>query len=156
MVSAKRKSLEGGHDSASHQQKKAPGRKRGAKKQKTLSSAPAEITSAATDSSVMQESVASSDQASQTPETTTKQPSRFWTDELRISLLVAVLKEVNHTISEDAWRQIAENLKPKKSNITWNGARIEVGRLKREHFPSTAPAPSGPHDQPAETPEDEH
>ncbi|RHZ72355.1 hypothetical protein CDV55_105580 [Aspergillus turcosus] len=126
MVSAKRKGLEGGHDSASHQQKETPGRKRGAKKQKTLPSAPAQTTSAAPDGSVLpqiQASAASSDQASQAPETPTKQPSKHWTDELRISLLVAVLNELDHTFSRQTWHKIAESLKPKKPSITLNSAR---------------------------------
>ena len=126
MVSAKRKGLEGGHDSASHQQKETPGRKRGAKKQKTLPSAPAQTTSAAPDGSVLpqiQAAAASSDQASQAPETPTKQPSKLWTDELRISLLLTVLKELDHPISGQTWRKVAESLKPKKPSISWNGAR---------------------------------
>ncbi|GIJ84735.1 hypothetical protein Asppvi_003586 [Aspergillus pseudoviridinutans] len=158
MVSAKRKGLEGEDDSASHQPKKGTGRKRGAKKQKTLSSAPAQATSAAADGSVFPQteaSVASSDQELQTPETPTQKPSKLWTNELRIALLVAVLKELDHTISEKTWHQVAENLKPMKPNISWNGARLEFGRLKREHCPHTAPTPTGRHDQPAQNPKDE-
>ncbi|EAW23531.1 uncharacterized protein NFIA_022420 [Aspergillus fischeri NRRL 181] len=158
MVSAKRKGLEGEDDSASHQQKKAPGRKRGAKKPKTQSSAPAQTTSAAADGSVLPQthaSVASSDQELQTPETPTPQPSKFWTNELRIALLVAVLKELDQTISEKTWHQVAETLRPVKPNISWNGARLEVGRLKREHFPNTTPAPSGQHNQLAQNSKDE-
>jgi hypothetical protein len=126
MVSAKRKGLEGEDESGSPQQKKAPGRKRGAKKQKTLSSAPAQTASAAADGSVLPQthaSVASSDQELQTPETPTPQRSKFWTNELRIALLVAVLKELDQTISEKIWHQVAETLRPMKPNISWNGAR---------------------------------
>ncbi|GIC94283.1 uncharacterized protein Aud_010783 [Aspergillus udagawae] len=158
MVSAKRKGLEGEDDSASHPQKKAPGKKRSAKKQKTLSSAPVQTTSAAADGSVLpqtQPPVASCDQQLRIPETPTQQPSKFWTNELRISLLVAVLKELGHTIPEKTWHQVAENLKPMKPNISWNGARLEFGRLKREHFPNATPAPSGRHDQPAQNSKDE-
>ncbi|KAH2290477.1 hypothetical protein KXW82_001664 [Aspergillus fumigatus] len=126
MVSAKRKGLEGEDDSAGHRQKMAPGRKRGAKKPKTQSSAPAQSTSAAADGSELPQthaSVAFSDQELQSPETPTPQPSKFWTNELRIALLVAVLKELDQTISEKIWHQVAETLRPMKPNISWNGAR---------------------------------
>ncbi|KAH2919638.1 hypothetical protein KXW25_004948 [Aspergillus fumigatus] len=126
MVSAKRKGLEGEDDSASHRQKMAPGRKRGAKKPKTQSSAPGQSTSAAADGSELPQthaSVAFSDQELQSPETPTPQPSKFWTNELRIALLVAVLKELDQTISEKIWHQVAETLRPMKPNISWNGTR---------------------------------
>ncbi|EAL87935.1 hypothetical protein V6000_001822 [Aspergillus fumigatus] len=158
MVSAKRKGLEGEDDSASHRQKMAPGRKRGAKKPKTQSSAPAQSTSAAADGSELPQthaSVAFSDQELQSPETPTPQPSKFWTNELRIALLVAVLKELDQTISEKIWHQVAETLRPMKPNISWNGARLEVGRLKRENFPNTTSAPSGQPNQPAQNSNDE-
>ncbi|KAF4155187.1 hypothetical protein CNMCM6936_005529 [Aspergillus lentulus] len=158
MVSAKRKGVEDEDDSPSHQQGKVPGRNRGAKKPKTHSSVPAQTTSPATHGSVLPQthaSVASSNQELQTPETPTPQPSKFWTNELRIALLVAVLKELDQTISEKTWHQVAETLRPMKPNISWNGARLEVGRLKREYFPNTTPAPSGRHDQPAQISKDE-
>ncbi|GIK02103.1 hypothetical protein Aspvir_006146 [Aspergillus viridinutans] len=155
---AKRKGPEGEDDSASHQQKKGPGRERGGKKRKTPSSAPDQTTSAAADGSVLpqtQESLASSYQELQTPETPIQQPSKFWTNELRIALLVAVLKELDHTISEKTWHQVAENLKLMKPNISWNGARLEFGRLRRQNFPNTTPAPSGRHDKLAQNSKDE-
>jgi hypothetical protein len=72
----------------------------------------------------LEASAASSDQASQAPETPTKQRSAPWTDELRISLLVAVLNELDvNTISGQTWRKVAESLKPKKPSISWNSAR---------------------------------